>query len=99
MFMNRVMDLDSSKQTRTRNRSPPKGVYHLSGLEWHRHKHPVEEGSCSALEIWKKNGWASKGQTLITAMVKSLQPKPSGSIEAFLQLCTGLTAMPWIFPQ
>lgn len=41
--MNRVIDLHSSKQTPTKNRSPPKGVYSVSGLEWHRHKHPVEK--------------------------------------------------------
>lgn len=90
-------DLHCSNQTPIRNRTPPEGVYNIPGLEWHMHKHPVEEGSCSVLEVLK-NGWASKDQGLINTKVKSLQPKPSGNTEAFLLLCTGLTVTPQIFP-
>lgn len=43
MPMNGVGDLHSSKQTPTRNRSPTKGVYNISGWEWQGHKHLVEE--------------------------------------------------------
>lgn len=76
-------------QTPTRNRTPPESVYNISGLEHHRHKHPVEEGSCSVFEVLK-NGWASKDQGLINAKVKICSPNPLETQKPFYCFALGL---------